>query len=35
MDQNLGWCPTQAGINSSNLVVDKIRAAMRLLHEDL
>lgn len=28
MDQNLGWCPTQAGIDASTAVKEKISAAL-------
>lgn len=28
LDQNLGWCPTQAGIDASMAVLEKIAAAL-------
>jgi hypothetical protein len=30
MDQNLGWCPTAAGISGSRVVLEQIAEALRL-----
>ncbi len=32
MDQNLGWCPTQAAIEASESVISKIRLALEQIH---
>jgi hypothetical protein len=29
MDQNLGWCPTQAGLDASKDTLDRITMALR------